>query len=321
MSPTLRKPHSLTRLIQGALLAIGLAGSMGSQAATATATASTTTASTAADTAVQFKDLRITVRGDGQPLLMIPGLNSAASVWDETCAKLQPGVQCLMVQLPGFAGAPASPAFQQQFLASARGQLLDYLREQAPQGASVVGHSLGGVLALQMAAEAKAPIKRLVIVDSLPFLAGIQNPNATVDSVKPMAEGMRAGMMRPASPEQRRATLAPMAATMVHGDTQIETVVQWGIASDAASTAAAMYELWVSDLRPMLPQVKVPTTVLGSWAAYAPMGSTLESTRAIFERQYEGLKGVELKMSTKGFHFLMWDDAELVSSTLKQALR
>ena len=53
----------------------------------------------------------LTLAGDAlrllRPVLMIPGLNSAASVWTETCAALQPGVQCHIVQLPGFAGAPA----------------------------------------------------------------------------------------------------------------------------------------------------------------------------------------------------------------------
>src|SRR5437868_10764616 len=56
---------------------------------------------------VEFRDLKVDVVGQGRPVLMIPGLNSAAGVWTETCAALQPGVQCHLVQLPGFAGAPA----------------------------------------------------------------------------------------------------------------------------------------------------------------------------------------------------------------------
>lgn len=51
-----------------------------------------------------FRDIQVEVIGNGRPLLMIPGLNSAGSTWTETCAALQPGVQCHIVQLPGFAG-------------------------------------------------------------------------------------------------------------------------------------------------------------------------------------------------------------------------
>jgi len=265
--------------------------------------------------------LRLTVRGEGKPLLMIPGLNSAASVWDETCERLQPGVRCLMVQLPGFAGQPASDAFSAQFLETSKTQLIALLRREAPQGATVVGHSLGGALALMMASEADTPVRRLVIVDSLPFFAGIQNPAAKSDSVRPMAEAMRAGMQQPSTPEQLRAQLAPMAATMAHAPERIETIVQWGLQSDRKTTANAMYELWTQDLRPQLARIQVPTTVLGSWAAYARMGSTEASTRALFERQYQGLAQLDLRMSAAGYHFLMWDDTALVTGALQQALR
>lgn len=54
--------------------------------------------------------VQVEVVGKGRPLLMIPGLNSSAEVWRETCLALK-DVQCHLVQLPGFAGAaPADPA-------------------------------------------------------------------------------------------------------------------------------------------------------------------------------------------------------------------
>jgi pimeloyl-ACP methyl ester carboxylesterase len=62
-----------------------------------------------AQTKKQVQDLEVEVVGTGKPVLMVPGLNSAASVWRETCAALQPQVQCHIVQLPGFAGAKPAP--------------------------------------------------------------------------------------------------------------------------------------------------------------------------------------------------------------------
>ena len=81
---------------------------------------------------------------------MVPGLNSAGSVWRETCAALQPQVQCHIVQLPGFAGA--KPAAVDAFLAPMRDRLLAYVDAEKLQAPVVVGHSLGGALALMMAA-------------------------------------------------------------------------------------------------------------------------------------------------------------------------
>ena len=266
-----------------------------------------------------FQNLQLSIRGEGQPVLMIPGLNSPASVWTETCAQLQPGVRCLMVQLPGFAGqAPLGTT--EAFLEQIKVQLQALLKREAPQGATVVGHSLGGVLGLMLAADNEAKsVRRLVVVDSLPFLAGIQNPAATVEQVKPMAEGMRAGMLN-APTEGLRAQLTPMMAGMTRQSERVEELVQWGLVSDRKTSAQAMYELWTTDLRPLLPRIQVPTTVLGAWAAYERMGSTQASTRAIFERQYAGLAGLDLQMSDKGYHFLMWDDPSLVVGAVKKSL-
>ena len=263
--------------------------------------------------------VQITERGEGRPVLMIPGLNSSAEVWSETCDKLQPGVRCLMAQLPGFAGAPASEAARKDFLDTTHAQLKAQLAKAAPQGATVVGHSLGGVLALMLAAEADNKVKELVIVDSLPFLPGIQNPNASIDSVRPMAQAMREGTQR-ATPEQMRAQMGPMLASMSRQAERQPTMMKWMLDSDPKSSGQAMYEIWTTDLRPLLPNIKAPTTVLGAWAAYAPMGSTLDSTRAIFERQYAGLPHAQLRMSAQGYHFLMWDDAELVQAAIREAV-
>lgn len=262
--------------------------------------------------AVEFRDLRVEVVGQGRPVLMIPGLNSAASTWTETCAALRPGVQCHIVQLPGFAGAPAVVA--DNFLPSMRDRLLAYLDDRKLEHPVVMGHSLGGVLALQMAAEKPGRIERLVIVDSLPFLAGLRG--ATPEAARAMAAGMRQQMLA-ASKEQWEAGTRQGAGGMSRNPANAERIVAWGLASDRATTAQAMSELWGEDLRPLLPRITAPTLVLGAWAAFEPMGSTLDSTKKIFETQYAGLSGAKVAMSQRGYHFLMWDDADWLVGEVK----
>jgi len=260
----------------------------------------------------EFRDLRVEVVGQGRPVLMIPGLNSAASAWTETCAALQPGVQCHLVQLPGFAGAPAVAT--DAFLTGMRDRLLAYVDDRQLARPAVMGHSLGGVLALQMAAERPGRLDRLVIVDSLPFLAGLRG--MTPEQAKGMAAGMRQ-QMTAATKEQWEAGTRQGAGGMSRSPAQVERVVAWGLASDRHTTAQAMSELWGEDLRPLLPRITTPTLVLGAWAAYEPMGSTLESTQRIFETQYAGLAGVKVRMSQRGYHFLMWDDADWLAGEVR----
>lgn len=254
---------------------------------------------------VEFRDLRVDVVGTGRPVLMIPGLNSAASVWTETCAALQPGVQCHIVQLPGFAGAPAVST--DNFLAGMRDRLLAYADDRKLDKPAVIGHSLGGVLALQMAAEKPGRFSRLVIVDSLPFLGAVRG--MTPEAAKGVAAGMRQQMLA-ATKEQWEAGTRQAAGGMSRDPANAERVVAWGLASDRNTTAQAMSELWGEDLRPLLPRITVPTLVLGAWAAFEPMGATLASTQRLYETQYADLQGVKIVMSQRGYHFLMWDDAD-----------
>lgn len=272
-------------------------------------------AAPAVQAAETFRDLQIEVVGSGRPVVMVPGLNSAGTVWTDTCAALQPQVQCHIVQLPGFAGAPAA-ASEASYLESMRDRLLAYADARKLERPVLLGHSLGGALALMMAAEAPGRFDRVVVVDSLPFLAALRNPAATAETARQMTAGMREQMLK-APAAQWEAQTRGSAPGMTRDAAGREKVVAWGLASDRATTAQAMSELWSTDLRPLLPRIDKPVLVLGAWAAFQPMGATMDSTRKIFETQYAGLKSVQIRMSERGFHFLMWDDPSWLVGEVK----
>jgi pimeloyl-ACP methyl ester carboxylesterase len=186
--------------------------------------------------------LQVEVVGSGRPVLMIPGLNSGAEVWRATCAALQPQVQCHLVQLPGFAGAAAADPLPEDFLPAMRDELLAYAKAQKLQQPAVIGHSLGGVLALQMAIAAPDAMGPLVIVDSLPFYAAIQNPQTTAAGAKPMADQMRAGMLT-AEPAAYQAQAEAALKGMLHDQGHMPVLVRWARESDRATTAAAMHSI------------------------------------------------------------------------------
>jgi len=276
-----------------------------------------TTALCAASWASQATELQVQVRGEGRPVLFVHGLNSAASTFEGTCAALQPGVQCHLVQLPGFAGA-APLAEPKAYVQQLTQQLQAYTERSGLKDLTVVGHSLGGSLALNWAAERPEQVAGLVIVDSLPFLMALRNPQATAQEAERTAGAMREGVRRGPMP---RAQLEAMAKGMTRSAEGQQRLVSWGENSDPASTAEAMHDLWAQDLRPLLARVQAPTRVLASWAAYAPMGSTAEAVRGLYQAQYAALKGVQIEVSAEGYHFLMWDDPALVEAQVRAALQ
>ncbi|MBH1430051.1 alpha/beta hydrolase [Stenotrophomonas maltophilia] len=272
----------------------------------------------AAATGTGTGKVQVEVVGKGRPLLMIPGLNSSAEVWRETCQALE-NVQCHLVQLPGFAGtAPADPR-PAEFLPVMRGQLLAYLHDQRLGPVVVVGHSLGGLLGLQMAQTEPKAVSALVVVDALPFLPAARDPKATADSVRPMADQLREGMLA-ADAAQWQAQLKAGLPGMTRDPQRQAELGRWGDASDRQTTADAMHAVMTTDLRDSIASITVPTLVLGSWAGYQPMGGTEASTRAVFQAQYAKLQGVQIAMSAQGFHFLMWDDPRWLQEQLRRFL-
>jgi len=278
----------------------------------------TASAATADAQVSTYRGLSVEVIGSGQPLIMIPGLNSGADTWRETCAALQPEVQCHLLQLPGFAGQAAIAS--DAFLDAMRERVLAYVDEHKLTSPVVIGHSLGGLLALKMALQSPHTFSRMIIVDSLPFFPAAQNPAATVASVTPMAEGMRQGMLAADDDSFYRNAQAALAG-MSRSPERVKTLAEWGRRSDRATTTQAMYELMTTDLRAQLNNIQTPTLVLGAWAAYAPYGATRESTEAIFRSQYAALAGVRIAMSDSGYHFLMWDDPQWLQAQVRAFLQ
>lgn len=264
-----------------------------------------------------FQGMQVEVVGKGVPMLMIPGLNSGADSWRDTCQALQPQVQCHLVTLPGFAGQPAVD--DAAFLTGMRDRLLAYIADRKLAAPVVAGHSLGGMLALQMALKQPQAVGKLVIVDSLPYFGAAQNPAATPDTMRPMAEQMRAGMLKVDQASYLQQAEASV-NNMAHEPARVATLKAWSRSSDRTATANAMYDMMVTDLRGELGAITAPTLVLGSWAAYKPFGATLESTRGIFASQYARLDGVRIEMSQAGYHFLMWDDPQWLQAQMRDFL-
>ena len=261
-------------------------------------------AAAVADNPALHPTFTVRVVGKGRPMLLIPGLTCPGAVWDETVAHYQAQYQCHIISLAGFGGlAPA--AVTDPLLPAVRDQLLAYIKTQKLNQPVVVGHSLGGFMALALSVAQPTAIGPLVLVDSLPFLAAIQNPAATVEMVKPMAEKMRQQMQQGHQPA---AAQRQMVAGMVTDTARQTQVARWGTASDAATVAQAMYDMYTMDLRADISRIQQPVLVLGAWAAYKPYGSTKESTRAIFAQQYAKLLQARIEMSEAGRHFLMYDD-------------
>lgn len=132
--------------------------------------------------------VKAAVVGRGPAIIFIPGLNSSGVVWDAIVKGLEDRYTCHILTLAGFAG---EPAIDPPYLPTIRDAVLRYIQERRLGQPVIVGHSLGGVLALWLGATAESHVGSIVTIDGVPFFPGLTNPAATAESVRPMAIRMR----------------------------------------------------------------------------------------------------------------------------------
>jgi pimeloyl-ACP methyl ester carboxylesterase len=253
----------------------------------------------------------VKVTGRGRPMILIPGLSSSGETWNGTVAHLQGRYACHVLTLAGFAGErPIEPPL----LAKVRDDLAAYIQREKLDKPVVVGHSLGGTLALDLAARHPTVVGPLVIVDSLPFLAGAWFQAKTASEAAPMVNGIRA-MMTSQTREQYEQFVRSGAATkaMVSRPEDLETLTRWGLASDSRTVAEAMAEMLGQDLRPDLSRITSPVLLIGTWVGVKEQAQlrgvqlTRDEVARTFEQQYAALPRMRFALADSARHFVMWD--------------
>lgn len=259
---------------------------------------------------------KVKVTGKGQPMILIPGLSSPGEVWETTVARYKSNYECHVLTLAGFAGEPPlkTPSLEQ-----VRDELITYIREKKLKKPVIVGHSLGGFMALWVATKEPDLVGKLVIVDGLPFMPAASIPNATVEMMKPQAEQMRKAIIAPQTPEQRLQMQTAILKTMITDAPKIELATKWGLASDNATVAQAMYEMFTTDLRSDLARIKSPTLVIGTWIGLQQY-ATREQVGKVFRDQFAKLSGYQFVMSETGRHFVMFDDPDTLFKAMDNFL-
>ncbi len=255
----------------------------------------------------------------GKPdVVMIPGLSSSRAVWDVEAKLLAPNYRLHLVQVDGFAGAPAGVNATGPILPGVVEELHGYIAAQGMHPV-VIGHSLGGLLTLMLADKYPTDVRKMVIVDTLPFYAVLFNPDATVEATKPYADQMRQQMM--AVPADQYAAMQGMiAAQLVKDPAGQKLVAASSGASDRAVVVEAMVEDMQTDLRGDVATIKVPTLVLYEYdsAMQQPDPAAFEAS---MKAGYKPMPDVTLVRVDGSRHFIMYDQPAKFDAAVEGFLR
>ncbi|MBB5711615.1 alpha/beta fold hydrolase [Sphingomonas xinjiangensis] len=281
------------------LAAIGIALSSASMASAQSASPPPAT--------VESDRISVTVEGTGPDVILIPGLASSREVWAGLAARLRQGHRLHLVQVAGFAGLPAVPDPDGRVAAPTTEAIANYIRRERLTAPTIIGHSLGGEVALMLGARYPDRVGRLLIVDALPFYSLLIDPAATSDSVKPQAAVFRNAMLA-APATQAEAMQSASIARLAKTEAVRPALIAAGIRSDRKTVIDATYELMTTDLRPELGRITAPVEVV---YAYDPIyGVPASNIDATFRNAYASTPHVSFKRIDGSFHFVMLDQPE-----------
>ncbi len=242
--------------------------------------------------------ISVEVVGRGPDVVLIPGLASSRETWRRTAERLRGRYRLHLVQVAGFAGEPARANATGPVVAPTVADIDAYIVSAGLKRPAVVGHSLGGVMALELAADHPDHVGKVFVADSLAFYAELfAGPQATAEGAKPYAEAMGARLLS-ADDAGFAKGVEQTSAAMATAPADQARIAAWSTASARPVMVKAMQEDMVTDLRPRLASVTAPVTVFYE----APL-------KTLMEADYAPLKQKTLVMAAPGAkHFVMYDD-------------
>ncbi|NCP19661.1 MAG: alpha/beta hydrolase [Erythrobacter sp.] len=259
----------------------------------------------------------VEVVGEGaRDAILIPGLLSPRSVWDGQIETLTgAGYRVHLVQVNGFGGTDAGANAQGPVLPLLVDGLASYIEDNGLTDVHVVGHSMGGFTALNLALDHPEIVDEIMIVDSLPFFSVLMGMDSA-DAAEPQANQMRsmmvaqAGMDMPAPDCEHPSMQAQGMAKTPAAQCKVD---QYSAQADLKVGAQLMYEIMTTDLRPRLSTLKVPVTML--YPVDPPMVSA-EMAQGIYPVQYAAAPDVTFVPVEGSRHFIMLDQPDAMNAAL-----
>jgi pimeloyl-ACP methyl ester carboxylesterase len=248
----------------------------------------------------------------GKPaLLFIPGLTCGAWEWSGEIARFSPSYRIYALTLPGFDGVPTikTPLFD-----TVSSDVWAMMQQQHIDRPTIVGHSLGGTLAILLAEQHPDRLRKVIAVDGLPVFPGTQL----------MTASQRAAMAQRSSqfPASQKSALQ----YMVTAPADVDAIAAATAKADPAATGRWVYEDLMLDLRANLKNVTIPIVEIAPFdPSLDPYGPARIADAAGKQRYYaslfEGAPRTTVKVISPSRHFVMYDQPAALHTALEAALR
>ncbi len=243
-----------------------------------------------------------------QAIIFLPGFASSGDVWNETKSNFEKDFTCYTFTMAGFAGVKPQPnaSFTNWEI-----EIVNYIKANKIEKPIIVGHSMGGGLALAIASDYPELISRIVVVDALPCLAALRDPSFKSqenNDCSLMLNSIGAMSTDEFYQMQKRNMAMLLADASKHDE-----AISWSMKSDRDTFSQMYCDFSNTDLREKIVTIKCPSLILLEFG--------FSNYKEPIEAQYKNLRTASFQYSNKGLHFIMYDDAAWYLAQLNNFLK
>ena len=245
------------------------------------------------------------VKGQGQTVLFLPGFTNPGSIWEEYYASMEGEWQGHFITYAGFA---ETPAIEFPWYPKVKTALVDYIKSKDLKKLVVIGHSMGGNLAIDLAHQLPDRVEKVVLVDTLPCMRELMFPGMSGDQMvykSPFNDRTLA-----MSETDFKAMASGMASQMSNASERHADLARWIEQADRKTYVYGYTDLLKLDQRPLLASIKAKALLLGATEPFGPQA------KINLEKQYSLLPEKELVMIEKSRHFILFDQKEQMSQLI-----
>ncbi len=258
-----------------------------------------------------------------QTLLFIHGLGSNLQAWDKTIEALSPHYRCIALDLPGY--GKSSQADYPFSLAFFTDQLIAFCEALKLKELTVVGHSMGGQIALQLALREPDFLARLVLLAPAGFETFSAQEQLFFEAV------MTPQLILASSEEQIRNNFAinfhgglPEDAEFMFRDRLRMREDSQAYHYYAQMIPRCVQAMLAEPVFEALPSVAYPTLVLFGLQDQLIPNTYLHpnlSPQAVAEAGSKRLPQAQLQLIDQAGHFLQWDQPAEVATAIRAFTR
>jgi pimeloyl-ACP methyl ester carboxylesterase len=254
--------------------------------------------------------LQIDRYGKGDAVVLLPGLTTGPWEWYDTIRHLAPNHTVYAVSLPGFDGRPAAtpPLFDR-----VTADFWSFIATQHVARPVLVGHSLGGTLAILLGEQHPERLRGIVALDGMPLFPGMER--VTAEQRAAAAQGAATQIAA-----ESHAQLLDYEKGYMHSAGGVldpalgDQLAELEARSDPPTVAEWLREDLSSDLRPDLAKISVPLLEIAPYnepdLINSPIKYTADQKAQYYGTLLVGAPKVQVVSISPARHFAMFDQPQ-----------